>query len=120
MPTPHSAIAFQQLHGGASRVGAGDTAFPHRYDHFSLYIHPATDDPADASRIVHWGRQCWEAMQPHVDRAVYVNGMEDAAAGGEQPVRDAYGANYERVAWLKKQYDPTNFFTGNQNIKPAA
>jgi len=59
-------------------------------------------------------------MQPYVDRAVYVNGMEDAAAGSEQPVRDAYGANYDRLASLKKQYDPTNFLTGNQNIKPAA
>jgi FAD/FMN-containing dehydrogenase len=120
MPTPLSAIAFQQLHGAASRVGPGDTAFPHRYDHFNLYIHPATDDPADASKIVRWGRQCWEAMQPYVDRAVYVNGMEDAGGEIEQPVRDAYGANFERVAALKKQYDPTNFLTGNQNIKPAA
>ena len=59
-------------------------------------------------------------MQPHVERAVYVNVMEDIASDNEQPVRDAYGANYERLAALKKKYDPTNFFTGNQNIKPAA
>jgi hypothetical protein len=72
MPTPLSAIAFQQLHSAASRVRPEETAFPHRYDHFNLYIHPVTDDPADASKIVHWGRQCWEAMQPCVSRAVYV------------------------------------------------
>jgi FAD binding domain-containing protein len=71
MPTPLSAIAFQQLHGAASRVRAADTAFPHRFDHYNLYIHPATDDPADAAKIVHWGRECWDAMQPFVDRAVY-------------------------------------------------
>jgi FAD/FMN-containing dehydrogenase len=120
LPTPLSAIAFQQLHGAASRVGAGATAFPHRYDHFNLYIHPATDDRADASKIVRWGRECWEAMQPYVDRAVYVNAMEDAAAASEQTVRDAYGPNYERLTALKKKYDPTNFFAGNQNIKPSA
>jgi FAD/FMN-containing dehydrogenase len=120
LPTPLSAIAFQQLHGAASRVGAAETAFPHRYDHFNLYIHPATDDPADASKIVRWGRECWEAMQPYVDRAVYVNAMEDAAAASEQTVRDAYGPNYERLTPLKKKYDPTNFFAGNQNIKPSA
>ena len=119
LPTPLSAIAFQQFHGAASRVGSGDTAFPHRYDHLNLYIHPATDDPADAPRIIRWGRDCWEAMQPYVERAVYVNVMEDIASDSEQPVRDAYGANYERLAALKRKYDPTNFFTGNQNIKPA-
>ena len=119
MPTPLSAIAFQQLHGAASRVGSADTAFPHRYDHFNLYIHPATDDPADAAKIVHWGRECWDAVQPFVDRAVYVNAMEDAGGKSEQPVRDAYGPNFERLAALKKQFDPTNFLTGNQNIKPS-
>jgi FAD/FMN-containing dehydrogenase len=31
----------------------------------------------------------------------------------------AYGANYERLAAIKKKYDPTNFFCLNQNIKPA-
>jgi hypothetical protein len=33
-------------------------------------------------------------------------------------VREAYGPNYERLVMLKKTYDPTNFFTSNQNIKP--
>jgi FAD/FMN-containing dehydrogenase len=120
MPTPLSAIAFQQLHGAASRVGSDDTAFPHRYDHFNLYIHPATDDPAEASKIVSWGRKCWEAMRPYCDRAVYVNALEEVAEDGEQRVCDAYGPNYERLAALKKRYDPTNFFTCNQNIKPGA
>jgi len=120
MPTPLTGIAFQQLHGAASRVRSDATAFPHRYDHYSLYIHPATDDPADAAKIVHWGRECWDAMQPFVDRAVYVNGMEDAGGNREQPVHDAYGPNFERVAALKRRYDPTNFLTGNQNIKPSA
>jgi len=32
----------------------------------------------------------------------------------------AYGANYQRLAALKKQYDPDNFFRLNPNIKPAA
>jgi len=35
-------------------------------------------------------------------------------------VRIAYGSNYERLAALKKKYDPDNFFHLNPNIKPAA
>jgi hypothetical protein len=52
MPTLRRVIAFQQLHGAASRVGIADTAFPHRFDHYSLYIEPATDEPAQADSIV--------------------------------------------------------------------
>ena len=86
MPTPLSAIAFQQLHGAAGRIRSDDTAFPHQYDHYNLYIHPAMDEPADAANIVHWGRECWDAMQPFVERTVYVNAMEDAGGKREQPV----------------------------------
>ena len=120
LPTPLSAIALQQAHGAASRVRPGDTAFPHRYDHFTFLAHPATDDPAEFPKITAWGRECWEAMQPHVERAVYVNALEDAVEEGEARVREAYGPNFDRLAALKNKYDPTNFFTANQNIKPTA
>ncbi len=118
LPTPLSVIPFQQLHGAASRIGASETAFPHRFDHFSMYIHPATDDPADDEKIVRWGREAWDAMQPFADRAVYVNALEDAQGEGEHRVREAYGPNYERLLGLKRKFDPTNFFTSNQNLKP--
>ena len=116
MPTPLSAIALQQAHGAASRVPPDETAFPHRFDHFSVYVHPATDDAAESERIVQWGRECWKALQPFAERAVYVNALEDALEEGEHRVREAYGANWQRLAALKKRYDPTNFFRGNQNV----
>ena len=34
-------------------------------------------------------------------------------------VAAAYGANYERLAQIKKQYDPDNLFHLNQNITPS-
>ena len=120
LPTPVSNIAFQQLHGAAGRILASDTAFPHRYDHYDLLVHPATDNPADTSKMIQWARQCWEALQPFVERAVYVNALEDALEEGELRVREAYGANYERLVILKNKYDPTNLFRLNSNIKPSS
>jgi FAD/FMN-containing dehydrogenase len=34
-------------------------------------------------------------------------------------VATAYGANYDRLAQIKKRYDPDNVFHLNQNIKPS-
>ncbi len=118
-PTPLSSVGFQQLHGAAGRVGASETAFPHRYDHLSIYVHPATDDPADDEKISRWGRKGWDTIQPFVERALYVNGLEDALEEGEQRVQEAYGSNYAKLVALKNKYDPTNFFRLNANIMPT-
>jgi hypothetical protein len=52
------------------------------------------------------------------DGAVYVNALDDALEAGERPVREAYGAIYERLRQRKKKYDPTNLFCRNSNIIP--
>jgi FAD/FMN-containing dehydrogenase len=56
-------------------------------------------------------------MQPFTGGGVYVNYLDDE---GEGRVKAAYAAEtYERLVALKNEYDPTNLFQLNQNIRPT-
>ena len=88
-----SVIYLQQLHGAAGRVGASETAFPHRYDHYNCGAVAAWDDPTESEKNVRWARECWEAMQPFYECSAYVN---DLGEEGQQRVWEAYGPNYAR------------------------
>ena len=51
------------------------------------------------------------------DQGVYVNFLGDE---GPERVRQAYpGATWERLAAVKRRWDPTNLFRRNQNIPPT-
>jgi FAD/FMN-containing dehydrogenase len=117
-PTPLSVIYLQQLHGSASRVGAADTAFGHRFNHYNCGAMLETEDPADTETGIQWARDCWETIQPFAERSNYVNDLGEEE--DEQRVREAYGSSFDRLVALKDKYDPTNFFHLNQNIKPSA
>jgi FAD/FMN-containing dehydrogenase len=39
---------------------------------------------------------------------------------GDARVKATYGDNYNRLATLKRKYDPANLFRVNQNNRPAA
>jgi hypothetical protein len=49
---------------------------------------------------------------------LYVNYLGDDEKG--DVVAAAYGPNYRRLATVKAQYDPEDFFRMNQNIRLAA
>lgn len=119
-PTEFTNIALQQLHGAAGRVPIRETAFPHRYDHYDLLVHPATDNPSEVEEMIRWARECWKALESFAERAVYVNALEDALQEEEGRVREAYGPNYQKLVSLKTKYDPQNIFRQNSNIKPKS
>lgn len=111
-----AAIALQHVHGAAARVDPAATAFAHRHDHYDFLLFAQWTDPADADRHIAWARAFFAAMRPFTDRAVYVNGLGE---DDKDRVREAYGANYDRLAALKARYDPINLFRSNQNVVPA-
>jgi FAD/FMN-containing dehydrogenase len=116
-PSPWTAVAFEHLGGAIPRAVGGETAFSQRNAPFNLLITTAWADPAEDELNMRWAREHWQAMQPYARSAAFVNYL---AAEEQDRVKDAYGANYARLAALKAQYDPGNLFRVNQNIVPAA
>jgi FAD/FMN-containing dehydrogenase len=119
-PSPYAGLGIELYGGAINRAGPQATAFPHRTYPFNILIFTAWDDPAEDAANMGWGRDLWRALQPFAAEGVYVNYLGNAAAEGENRVRAAYGAaTYDRLAALKRAYDPDNLFRMNQNIAPA-
>jgi hypothetical protein len=115
VPSKFSLVVIEQLGGAAKRVDRESTAFGDRDADYSLIITSAWVDPSENDKNIQWTRNTLNAMRPFSRDSVYVNYLD---AGEEERVRNAYGANYEKLVALKNKYDPTNFFRLNQNIKP--
>lgn len=116
MPSAASGIGLQQMHGVASRVAPSATAFPHRAEQYDFLILSQWPDAAGSQRNIEWTKALFQAMQPHLEEAVYVNNLGDE---GPSRVRAAYGENYPRLLTVKRTYDPDNVFRANQNIDPS-
>jgi FAD/FMN-containing dehydrogenase len=116
--SPKSYTIVFQLGGALNRVGAEDTAYSQRDVAHNVNINAVwTEDDPEPERHIAWARDFFDALQPHASGRVYVNFLGDE---GQDRVRAAYGErNYERLARLKRVYDPTNVFRLNQNIQPA-
>jgi FAD/FMN-containing dehydrogenase len=79
----------------------------------------ASPYPADNPATIAWTRGSWAELHPYAGGGAYVNMMMDAADEGQDRVRASYGEHYERLAQIKRKYDPNNLFRVNQNIAPA-
>jgi hypothetical protein len=109
-------VQLRVLGGAMARVPASETAFGHRDKQFMLSVIAEWDDKAEDAPQRAWVEQCFADLRPHA-AGVYVNFLQNE---GEARVREAYQAEtFERLARVKAQYDPTNLFNQNQNIKPA-
>jgi FAD/FMN-containing dehydrogenase len=118
-PTPMGQLLLEHFHGAVSRIGIGDTAFPHRAAGYNLVVLSEWMDPAITDRCVAWARDSYAAMSPFMASGRYVNYLDASDEAGD-PVAAAYGPNYRRLQQLKAKYDPTNFFRMNQNIRPLS
>ncbi|HXM56802.1 MAG TPA: FAD-binding oxidoreductase [Candidatus Dormibacteraeota bacterium] len=117
--SPMSLIVCFRMNGAYTRPGEDDTAFGGpRTACYSIDMAGLTQAPEalDAERA--WARSFWEALRRSSSGSgTYVNFMAEYE---QDRVRASYGpAKYERLAGIKRQYDPDNVFHLNANIEPA-
>jgi FAD/FMN-containing dehydrogenase len=117
-PSPQSIVVLEHNGDGAmSRIDEDATAFGHRRWPFNFLVTTVWKNAAESEANIAWTRRFWDAMQPFLADAAYVNYLGDE---GADRVRAAYGdKKYARLVALKNTYDPTNFFRMNQNIPPS-
>jgi FAD/FMN-containing dehydrogenase len=116
--SPLSAMIFQQLGNAVSRVPSGATAFGHRDAGYEWATISGWLDPGESESHIQWTRAFSQAMLPFT-KGFYINQVGTEDEEGADVIREAFGANYQRLADLKRQYDPTNLFRHNQNITPT-
>jgi FAD/FMN-containing dehydrogenase len=116
LPTWKSTMHLYPIDGAAARVAPDATAWSYRDARWAQVIVGVDPDPANADRLRDWTVRYWEALHPFSLGGAYSNFLMDE---GEDRVRASYGANYERLARIKAEYDPGNLFHVNQNIRPA-
>jgi FAD/FMN-containing dehydrogenase len=117
IPTPLSLMHLYPIDGAAHRVRNNDTAFSHRDANWSAVFSGTDPDPANAERFTKWVKEYWAALHPYSAGGAYVNFMMEE---GEERIKATYRDNFERLVAIKNEYDPTNLFRVNQNIRPTA
>jgi FAD/FMN-containing dehydrogenase len=117
LPTGLSTTHIYPINGAAHRVGRSDTAFSYRDANWALVIVGIDPDPANRNIITKWCKDYFDALHPYSAGGAYVNFMMEE---GQERVKASFRDNYDRLAAIKKKYDPTNFFRVNQNVRPAA
>jgi FAD/FMN-containing dehydrogenase len=102
---------------GAVATADGTTACGGRAPGWLHQINAIWDWPADETRTTNWVRSFYGAIEPlYAHDRVYVNHL---GADEEHRVRQAYANGlYERLAEVKRRYDPHNLFRRNHNIVP--
>jgi FAD/FMN-containing dehydrogenase len=119
--SPQSVVLLYRLDGAYCDVSDDATSFSGgrspRYSVFAIANAPVPE-LLEADRP--WVRALHDALVRHSPVGdTYVNAL--AGNEGEARVRAAYGREkYERLARIKREYDPGNVFRRNANVLPAA
>ncbi len=114
-PDRSTRFGFGRMGGAIGRVGRNDTAFSQRDANFSMLSFVSWKTGAESKEHIKYIDSHWSHAEPFTT-GFYVNDYFDQT---QDMVNRTYRDNFPRLVTIKKQYDPTNLFRMNANIRPA-
>jgi FAD/FMN-containing dehydrogenase len=109
-------IQLRVLGGAVARVPDDATAFGNRGAKLMVNIAAMSERPEERPEHEAWANALTKALSAGTATAAYVGFLGDE---GEEGVRRAYPpATLERLARVKRHYDPDNLFRLNLNVPP--
>jgi Berberine and berberine like len=114
MQSPLSSVLVEFYAGAASRVGHDDTAFAQRRAEFNVGFMAQWTNATENDKHIGWTRDMAKALEPHSSGSL----LNFMSGGSPEMIRAAFGNNHARLVEVKTKYDPTNFFSINQNVVP--
>jgi FAD/FMN-containing dehydrogenase len=119
-PSPNTLSSIWNFGGATAEVDAAATAFGDRSMPWMVSIDSIWDTADQDEANIAWTRAFWSRLEPYSDRGrIYLN-FAGHGEDNDELTRRAFGSNYDRLAVIKRRYDPTNMFRFNQNIQPAS
>jgi FAD/FMN-containing dehydrogenase len=119
LPAPFGNLILAPMGGAVARTDSSKMALnmpdaPWAYFCLAMWMEPSEDEQHKA-----WARGFAKAMEPFGVGTAFPNFIEPDE--GNPRLRASFGPEkYDRLAALKREWDPDNLFRMNQNIAPAA
>jgi len=115
-PSRNSILFFQHAGGAIGRVSADATSFPNRDAFGNMMCAVAWPFGDERGEHVAYLRDYWSTLEPFT-KGFYTNDLDPELSAGA--VSSNWGGGYERLVRLKNEYDPTNLFRLNANVRPS-
>jgi len=112
-PSPLSTVDVWQLGGAMARIGPDATAFGSRDAPYLLGVEANWVDPADDDTNRQWTQGACARMSRFSTQTSYLNFEPDPMV-----ISQPHSPGQDRLAALKRRYDPDNLFRNNHAIAP--
>jgi FAD/FMN-containing dehydrogenase len=117
MPSPLGTIDVWLLGGAMKSEPPGGAAWTGRHAGYQVNPEANWENAAGDAANLRWARDLIAALEPHTV-GTYLN-FPGLLEEGQEQIRRAFGANYDRLVEIKRHWDPDNLFRANQNIDPG-